>query len=520
MSGSANLHAKLAPSALERTMKCHASVHLTEKFYDDVVVDSLRGYKYLLPYLVKEVPAEEWSKSERKVIPIVRKIFKLAAGHEGTPKERTVWHEEIKKLSPTMKKLIEQNSGSVAAREGTRAHDFAEKILIGEMSPEDLPDDFYDGVMMYVDHCLDLHHKDPDDVQRVELVIPIFYDSQSTCTADYVKILGDRDRIIIRDLKYGKGKYVVAERNPQLTTYALSVAKYLEQEDEFALHPGTIIDVGIVQPRNNEGPSHIRNWEMSYRDLAKYGEEIQAEAQAIFGGSMKFGPSDDACRWCPVKNLCEKKYDAVYEQLPGGKPEASKFFSALPNYKDHAKSEAKYKALPPMERASIQGFDTMEVDDLVKLWKVRKQLVNMATDLDDYLKFLVEGGLEHEELKLVDGRAPNPFIGDKEAFAAFLLDQGYEKEEVYKTEVVGITQARKLFGEAIKPLVKNKNSGIFDEELKEQFESYLSRQEATPSLAHSSDKRKPVKKKVDFFKNLDEDLGDEDGKPAPPKNIT
>ena len=235
---------------------------------------------------------------------------------------------------------------------------------------------------------------------------------------------------------------------------------------------------------------------------------------------MKFGPSEDVCRWCPVKNQCEKSYFNVYQGIPGGPKKAEDFFKKLPDYTEHAKSVEKYKALTPMKRGMVQGFDKMEIDALVALWKARKSLVRMAEDLDDYLTFLVEGGLEHPDLKLVDGRPPNPYIGDEEAFAAFLLDRGFSEEEVYDTKVVGITKAKKLLGEAIKPLVRNKTSGVYDANLEEEFKSYLKRNSGSPSLALSSDKRKEVKKKVDFFQKLDEDLPDENGNPPAPRDIT
>lgn len=526
MSGSANFHAKVSPSGLERTRACHASVHLTEKHYLDVVVNSLRQYKRLLPYLVNEVPEEEWSKAERKVVPIVREIFRKAASRQGTPDERTIWHDEVKKLSPKVQTMIEQNAGSVAAREGTRAHDFAEKILLGKMDPKDLPNEFFDGVMAYVDHCREISARDPDDAERIEFVIPIFYNKEATCTSDFVKILGDRDRVVIRDLKYGKGKFVKAEFNDQLATYARSTVEYLEEEDELVLHDGTIIDMGIVQPRNNEGEAgkegdkYVRTWEVSYRELKAFTDEIQKDTDAIAAGSMKFGPSEDVCRWCPVKELCQKSYYVAFDAIPGGAKEAGDFFKALPDYKDHAKSVAAYEALPPTERAEIQGFDTMDIDELVALWKARKALVRMAEDLDDYLTFLVEGGLEHPELKLVDGRPPNPYIEDEEAFAAFLLDKGFPKEEVFETKVVGITSARKLLGESIKPLKRNIAAGVFDEKLKDEFEAHLSRKSPTPSLALISDKRKEIKKPVDFFQDLDQSLPAADGKPPKPQDIT
>jgi hypothetical protein len=526
MSGSANFHAKISPSGLERTMACHASVHLTEEHYLDVVVNSLRQYKKLLPYLVNEVPEEEWSQQERLVVPIVRDIFRKAGSRQGTPEERTVWHEEVKKLGPETQKMIEQNAGSIAAREGTRAHDFAEKILLGKMDPNDLPDEFFDGVMSYVDHCREISARDPDDVERIEFVIPIFYDKDSTCTSDFVKILGDRDRIVVRDLKYGKGKFVTAERNPQLATYARSTVENLEDQDEFDLHDGTIIDMGIVQPRNNEGEpgkendKYVRTWEVSYRELKAFTEEIRKDAKAIQSGSMKYGPSEDTCRWCPVKELCQKSYFVAFDAVPGGAKEATSFFNALPDYSKHAKSVEKYQALPPTERAGIQGFDTMEIDELVTLWKARKSLVRMAEDLDDYLTFLVEGGLEHPELKLVEGRAPNPYIEDEEAFAAFLLDKGFPEEEIFQRKVVGITGARKLFGEKIKPLARNKASGVFDEKLKEEFESQLCRKSPSPSLALNSDKRKEVKKPIDFFQDLTQSISNGDGKAPQPQDIT
>lgn len=468
-------------------MHCHASVAMTEKHFDQVVISSLRQYKTLIPYLVQSVPKGEWSNQEKKVVPLVRQIFK---GHDG-------WEDAVSKLTADQKMMVYQNAGGVAAREGTRAHDFAEKILLGELKLTEIPKEFRDGVGLYTSHCQDIDSIDPSEEKYVEIQTPLFYDHKATGTADFFKPL--ENIVYNRDLKYGKGKFVSTERNPQLAIYSLSAIEWFERQDLFAFEPDTEVDMGIVQPRNREGEP-IRSSVMTLHDLRQFGEEIGESAKAIYQGSTQFAASKEACQWCPVKEFCDHAWSDASEPIPGDDPLA--FFENLETPQEIAGTVKAFDAMDPKQKGEAFNLHTLDTDTLVRIWANVKQIERFSKTIHDYLSFLVEGGLEHPDIKLCEGRAGNRFVKDEDSYIQFLEGVGFEEDEIYEKEPISLTKAEKMLGKAVNRKLKRNDE--FDEELAIAFESLLDRAPGTPSVALASDKRPAITSKTDYFENLDE----------------
>lgn len=104
--------------------------------------------------------------------------------------------------------------------------------------------------------------------------------------------------ICVVDLKYGTGVEVVAEMNPQLMLYgvgALDTFDIIGEVDDVCVY--------VYQPRLH----HTEAFCLSAADLRAWRDSIIPVATAALQGGAEFGPSEDACRWCPVAGECSAR---------------------------------------------------------------------------------------------------------------------------------------------------------------------------------------------------------------------
>lgn len=102
-------------------------------------------------------------------------------------------------------------------------------------------------------------------------------------------------RAVVTDHKFGQGKKVIAERNPQLMLYALGLLfKCDGQYDfrEFVLR--------VNQPRLN----HFDEWTCSRDELLEFAGFIKARAEAAWSLSAPRRPFPTACQFCKVRSTC------------------------------------------------------------------------------------------------------------------------------------------------------------------------------------------------------------------------
>ena len=104
--------------------------------------------------------------------------------------------------------------------------------------------------------------------------------------------------IEIWDLKYGAGVPVSATDNPQLRLYALGAL------DTFGdvIGETEYVTMGVFQPRVFSNGSNYET--MSASDLLEWRESIRPVAAEALGPDARFGPSEEACRWCPAAGIC------------------------------------------------------------------------------------------------------------------------------------------------------------------------------------------------------------------------
>jgi hypothetical protein len=195
--------------------------------------------------------------------------------------------------SLTLSEGMERKS-STYADEGSRAHDMAERVLLGEgfdVKPED--QEMFDYILVYTNFVKKIRDSHKIIEEKVE--------SLQTCadieglggTADYYAIYTDGDDAVLEfvDLKYGVGVNVEAERNTQLLCYAAIL------ESRF---PGMIdrFRMSIIQPRAINGDTE-KTWECSIQDVVEFKERIRT---TIVKDDVVPG---EHCRWCPAAVKCD-----------------------------------------------------------------------------------------------------------------------------------------------------------------------------------------------------------------------
>lgn len=212
--------------------------------------------------------------------------------------------------SVRMTRDIPDQEESVYAREGTLFHTLCEiaasiRILKQDIRENELRmlewalevgDDWREDQVEYaglwLTYLQDLLDQEPGAQllleQRVDTGIPGCWG-----TADAVIIYSDRIHVV--DIKYGSGIKVSAIDNSQLRLYGLGGLSLVE--DPLKIQE---ITTTVWQPRMGNVSSET----LTRRELIKWRDEIKPIAELALGEDAPFGPSESACRFCPIAGNC------------------------------------------------------------------------------------------------------------------------------------------------------------------------------------------------------------------------
>jgi hypothetical protein len=267
----------------------------------------------------------------------------------------------------------------------------------------------------------------------------LIYFEEKVSLADYVpEGYGTRDVVIIAndtleliDLKYGKGVPVSAAENKQLMLYALGTLK-----DFDFIYDITKIRLTIHQPRIE----NFSSWEIDADELKQWGlSYLIPKAKLAYEGKGDYVPGEH-CRFCRAKSLC--KANADYQlQL------------------------AKFDFMEP---ALLTDNDVSEILGKAPMLK------NWLESVETYaLTEAVNNNKKWPDMKLVEGRSNRKYENPEEA-AKVLKENGYNEDQVYKKELLGVTAITGLLG-------------------KKKFDTLISplliKPPGKPALVHVSDKR-------------------------------
>jgi len=249
-------------------------------------------------------------------------------------------------------------------------------------------------------------------------------------TGDCIIVADDWLEII--DLKYGKGHRVEAVGNPQMRLYALGAIEYY----------GTLYDIKnvrmtIYQPRLSGIQSSD---EISVTELLDWAENVvKPAAKLAFAGEGDFAPSEEACKFCRVKEQCKARYEknlALFDE-----------------------------AIDPLLITADEAGEVLAKAKDIKAW---------LTDLENLVQSALLSGTKVPGWKIVEGRS-NRVITDSGKAAEAFKKAGYEDKQIYKPqELITLTQMEKDFG-------KKKVADLIG--------SLIVKPQGKPTLAPESDKR-------------------------------
>lgn len=359
---------------------------------------------------------------------------------------------------------LEENlpeSTSLAAEEGTVAHELAEyaldMYLKGEYLPllDELPtpkhiaeNKYYSSEMDkyvtdYICYVCDIYEL----VQNAEMHIERKFDLTSyvpecfgSCDCD---IVGEKVLSII-DLKYGKGVQVDAKDNSQLMMYALGVLRSLSPKRQAEIET---VRMHIAQVRLG----NYSVFEMSARDLTHWGIHVlrpTAEKAWAGQGNAVVGSH---CKFCKFKAQCHAQKEALVNE-----------------FETHGET----KALTLDEIGDILNKSDMFTDWLASVKAFAMQAATRGEKVKGW--------------KLVEGRSVR-VINDAEAAIERLKAIGFSTEDITNSKLKGIRDLERLVGK--KPLEAT-------------LDGLIVKPRGLPTLVPESDKRKALSPTIDDFEEL------------------
>jgi hypothetical protein len=317
-----------------------------------------------------------------------------------------------------------QESGE-AAKIGTAIHALAEHCYMKDLNPGLFVGKVFEGIAMTEENCdfaqqhlqaiWDIEEELGEGTVQVEKFLPYLESPSFKCggTADVIGISKEKRKIIIADLKTGRG-YVDAE-SEQLKLYSLAA-----MESGGLYQDIDTIELWIIQPRHGE----VRKHTMTTQDLVDWEHYIlQPAIENVLNPLFPPVPSDSACQYCAAKTICPAQANMVEVVV------AAPLVEVL--------TEEQISVL-------LTKFDMVE--DYIKAVR-------------DHALKRMESGAVIQGWQLAPKRALRSWTSEDEAYKG-LLALGLDKNQVMKTELITPAQAEKLLTKDLKPSLEPLTSRI------------------------------------------------------------
>ncbi|QGF20870.1 exonuclease [Serratia phage JS26] len=392
--------------------------------------------------------------------------------------------------------LAPDNSGYDAAL-GTVAHGVAEEWLTtgkrpkhrvgdvewiingGKLYQIEIDLEMLDFVERYVDWCLMV-----DGEMYIErkvdfsVLTPI---PNQTGTSDCIVI--QPRRLVVSDLKYGKGVQVYAENNPQGLLYAYGA--FLEFDWLYGFEE---IEIRICQPRLE----HFDSWIITREDLLAFGEYVKERASLAWSLDAPRVAGSKQCTFCRVKADC---------------PAMAKMAHDVTRLMFADEFELQADEITDL-RQSIRdgGFDIdppapgkLNTSELASIVKFRKAVEAWFKTVEVELWRRACEGQTVPGYKLVEGRSNRAWKSESAA-ERLLLDKGVDSTDLYTVKMVSPTQAESLL----------KNNGYKAKELPDILQKLVTKPPGKPSLVPLHDKRPPISTTIRQMWDDEEEEGEED----------
>lgn len=280
-----------------------------------------------------------------------------------------------------------------------------------------------DYVKRYVDWCKNLpgDHFTETRVDFSQLTpIPNQGGTADHCACTY-------QRMVITDLKLGKGVRVYAKDNSQALLYALGFFFAWDWLYDFRE-----IVIRIAQPRLDV----FEEWIVDREYLLKFAEYVRERAAAAWLENAPRTPSAEACQWCRVQRTCAAKAKVVIDLAEGafddlGKPVTE---SEMRYFKD---------VLRDTDAPNVLEAATLTTSELEKLYDWRSTVEKFFKGVAEELERRAKLGAKLKLQKLVEGRSFRVFKSKDKAVEA-LVGLGLDRDDLLKEEMASPAEVEKL----------------------------------------------------------------------------
>lgn len=441
--------------------------------------------------------------SEHKPITLADVARMAAVGHSAfSPSASKMWLTCSGSLIPN---ILSDDTGSREAAEGSVAHKVAEewlrtgrrpKHLIGTTVDYDGWDIDIDDEMMayvgdYVEWCQELEE---DAIEflietRVDLsdLMPIPDQGGTSDCIILIRKKSGKYKLIVRDLKYGKGVRVIAEENTQGMLYAYGSWKILR--DKYDIDE---IEIGICHPRLREGTT---TYTITPEELLVFAEHVRERAEAAWVFDAPRTPSDAGCQWCKIKGTCPAAYQHLSEVTSGVFDDDDDDPQYGPEDMEEATAALEDELGGPAFRpANPHRLSTTALAKILRYRKLCDQFFNAVED--ELLDRAISREQDISGWKIVEGRSNRKWPDDEIEVYKLLRRQGLKDGAIYDQVILSPAQAEaKLHAKA----------GLSKSEAAELVNSLAYKPPGNKSLVRASDNREALPSDGSVFDD-DEDV--------------
>lgn len=251
----------------------------------------------------------------------------------------------------------------------------------------------------------------------------------------------------ICDAKYGLGVKVEAVGNPQLRLYGVGAL------DTYGDLLGDVkqVRLTVYQPRLD----HVASEELPAAELRAWRNDVVIpRAKLALGPDAPFGPSEEACRWCPASGSCMAQMEWA----------TTRDFGLTPDFMD--------------DNELASALDQLSG---IKAWCAAVEAYTLRRAYSD--------GKPIPGYKVVMSGGKRSIVDHEGALEA-LLDVGYEEDAVSTRKVKGIGELEKLLKRSFDDVVG----------------SYVKKGDGSPSLVPESDKREAIDPEGQAAKDFTEEV--------------
>jgi Protein of unknown function (DUF2800) len=323
-----------------------------------------------------------------------------------------------------------------AALEGINDHKLLEVCLANRCTVDDAPkhycfsfeltDDRKERIQVALDYILP--KIGPKTIIQVEQWVPFKYLNKEF--AAYIKgktdvVLIDEDRGEIEIIDYKGGRFKVnVEDNEQIELYEMGVTMQLYVENKELFHKIHTVVNTIIQPqRRDYGELPVYAIEKKLKDVLTK-PKVASLVEDIKRGLDPSSPlrSGDWCTFCDHKVNCSEIKKDVADKLHVDEKDIVK------------------QLVTSTDDKAVTALSDNELFDLYKASSLIKSYLKAVEE--EVLARRMAGKLE-DVLDLTTS-STNRTIPDKDAFAAYCLENGFTREEIYKSTLITPSQFEKL----------------------------------------------------------------------------